>query len=73
MSITDLLDLVPVAQARSAQSDEEHTIINIDATDATFECPEVGSFSIPTTCAYYYSCTEVEGNIEVSNFKVKNK
>merc|ERR1712106_804416 len=31
-----------------------------------FECPSAGSYPVPTSCAYYYTCTEVEGQLQAA-------
>ena len=50
------------AATKSARSGDNPEIIDIDDK---FECPGPGSYPVPTSCAFYYSCTMLGGLLKV--------
>eukprot|EP00090_Calanus_glacialis_P004646 TRINITY_DN13499_c0_g1_i1.p1 TRINITY_DN13499_c0_g1~~TRINITY_DN13499_c0_g1_i1.p1 ORF type:complete len:235 (+),score=51.05 TRINITY_DN13499_c0_g1_i1:62-706(+) len=49
------------AATKSARSGNNPVIIDIEDK---FECPGPGSYPVPTSCAFYYSCTMVGGLLQ---------
>merc|ERR1711936_36671 len=54
----DSLSLQPAAKIAT---EDNQVVLDVDDK---FTCPTVGSFPVPTSCAYYYLCTQEEGQLQ---------